>query len=159
MKTHTGLTICSAGDTSFRGRYEDDAADFILQNLEFYFKQADFAIINLESPLVEKKSVPVPGKCTLRGATGWASTLKKSGIHLVTLANNHMMDYGEKGLLSTIEALHKADIDYVGAGKDSYAACKPLYEKTEDSGLEEINPDILGVRKELVGFTPIEVPV
>jgi len=29
----------------------------------------------------------------------------------------------------------------------------------EDSGLEEINPDILGARKELVGFTPIEVPV
>lgn len=29
----------------------------------------------------------------------------------------------------------------------------------EDCGLEEINADILGVRKELVGFTPIEVPV
>jgi len=29
----------------------------------------------------------------------------------------------------------------------------------EDSGLEEINPNILGARKELVGFTPIEVPV
>ena len=29
----------------------------------------------------------------------------------------------------------------------------------EDCGLEEINTDILSVRKELVGFTPIEVPV
>jgi len=29
----------------------------------------------------------------------------------------------------------------------------------EDCGLEEINPDILSARKELVGFTPIEVPV
>ena len=29
----------------------------------------------------------------------------------------------------------------------------------EDSGLEEINADILSARKELVGFTPIEVPI
>ena len=29
----------------------------------------------------------------------------------------------------------------------------------EDSGLEEIIPNILSARKELVGFTPIEVPV
>ena len=68
------------------------------------------------------------------------------------------------------------ELDIASCGEDVQQAKKNLIEAilinieetkkmgtfeqfVEDCGLEEINPDILSVRKELVGFTPIEVPV
>ena len=85
----------------------------------------DLVIANLENPLVDE-GCSVPGKCTLRGTVGWAQVLKDMGIHAVTLANNHIMDYGKEGLCSTLDALDQAGIQYVGAGKDIKAAESPL---------------------------------
>ena len=44
--------------------------------------------------------------------------LKEMGVDVVTLANNHTMDYGEEGLIDTMEALRNVGISYVGVGKD-----------------------------------------
>lgn len=44
--------------------------------------------------------------------------LKEMGVDVVTLANNHTMDYGEEGLLDTMEALTNEGISYIGVGKD-----------------------------------------
>ena len=85
----------------------------------------DLVIANLENPLVDG-GCAVPGKCTLRGAVGWAQVLKDVGVHAVTLANNHIMDYGKEGLLSTLDALDQAGIQYVGAGQDIAGAEGPL---------------------------------
>ena len=46
-------------------------------------------------------------------------------LDLVTVANNHTLDYGEKGFLDTLEVLKKENIDYVGGGKDKEEATKP----------------------------------
>jgi len=68
------------------------------------------------------------------------------------------------------------ELDISSCGKDVQQAKKNLLEAItinieetkkmgtfeqflEDCGLEETNADILSARKELVGFTPIEVPV
>ncbi|MEA1969046.1 MAG: hypothetical protein U9N77_12610 [Thermodesulfobacteriota bacterium] len=68
------------------------------------------------------------------------------------------------------------ELDIASCGEDVYNAKKNLIEAIlinieetkkmgtfdqliEECGLEEINADILSVRKELVGFTPIEVAV
>lgn len=125
-------TLLALGDIAFRGRHEDKATDLIFEEVLPCFKQADFVVANLESPLVTGAANPVPGKCTLRGSTEWAAILKKSGIGLVTLANNHMMDYGEEGLFSTMAALDDAGILHVGAGNDRLAACHPVF--TEIAG-------------------------
>ena len=44
----------------------------------------------------------------------------------MTLANNHVYDYGEEGLLSTLDCLRKADIPYTGAGENRKEASKIL---------------------------------
>lgn len=118
-------TLLALGDIAFRGRHEDKATSLVFEGVLPRFKQADLVVANLESPLVAAAAFPVPGKCTLRGRTEWAVILKKSGIDLVTLANNHMMDYGEEGLFSTMAALDDVGISYVGAGKDRQSACLP----------------------------------
>jgi poly-gamma-glutamate capsule biosynthesis protein CapA/YwtB (metallophosphatase superfamily) len=122
-------TLLALGDIAFRGRHEDKATGSIFEGVAPCFKQADFVVANLESPLVNADARPVAGKCTLRGRTEWAAILKKSGIDLVTLANNHMMDYGEEGLFSTMSTLDNAGITYVGAGKDRQAACQPVFKE------------------------------
>ncbi len=129
MKTNSNISLLALGDISFRGRHENNAADFAFQKLAYCFKRADFSVANLESPLVTATASSVPGKCTLRGNTGWAAILKKSGINLVTLANNHMMDYGEEGLFSTMAALDNAGILYVGAGENRQAAFLPIFKE------------------------------
>ena len=42
------------------------------------------------------------------------AAIKDSGIDLVTTANNHMLDMGYEGVLDTIDALNRYNIDYVG---------------------------------------------
>ncbi|MCP3928431.1 MAG: CapA family protein [Bacteroidetes bacterium] len=131
MNTHSNISLIIFGDISFKGKNENKISRIFNQDIESLFAKTDFVVANLESPLITKTSIPIPGKCTLHGDMKWAAFLKKSGLHLVTLANNHMMDYGKEGLFSTIEALGRVDIDYVGAGKDIEAACQPLYKKID----------------------------
>ena len=54
------------------------------------------------------------------------SMFREMGIDLVTLANNHALDYGTEALLDSIDTLDNADIAHVGAGKDLEAAREPV---------------------------------
>lgn len=117
--------IAALGDISFMGTCADKPSLSIMEQVKHVFAEADFVIGNLEGPLLQEGD-PVKGKCTLRGHPDWARVLKDSGIGLVSLANNHMMDYGAKGLLSTMSALEQAGIFYVGAGRNQKEANAPL---------------------------------
>jgi hypothetical protein len=126
------VSFLSVGDISFRGRMENTPSSTVFQKLAQSFAPFDHIVANLESPLVHQNEQAVPGKCTLRGDIGWADVLKNAGINLVSIANNHMMDYGTQGLLSTIEALNKAGILYVGAGRNASKARAPAFIKIAD---------------------------
>ena len=76
-------------------------------------RQADLVFINLENPVVEgcPKTYESLKFCTdpvmLEGLT-------RAGVDVVNLANNHTLDYGEKGLEETKAALVNEGIDSVG---------------------------------------------
>jgi poly-gamma-glutamate capsule biosynthesis protein CapA/YwtB (metallophosphatase superfamily) len=55
-------------------------------------------------------------KFTLRAGPLAGRTLKAGGIRVVSLANNHMMDFGPLALQDTLAALADNDILYTGAG-------------------------------------------
>ena len=55
--------------------------------------------------------------------------LKELGVDVAGLANNHVFDYGEQGLLDTLATLEAAKIPYVGAGHDIKEAASPVYVK------------------------------
>jgi len=66
-------------------------------------KSADIAVANLELPLVNEG---IPAKKTgphMRAIPESIRALKYAGFNLLTLANNHIMDYGAGGLISTLE--------------------------------------------------------
>jgi poly-gamma-glutamate synthesis protein (capsule biosynthesis protein) len=87
---------------------------------------ADLAIVNLESPLTEwphqtrfkSKALVAAGRDYILRVTSQeaAPALRDAGIDVVALANNHTMDYGERGISETMERLRDAGVLYAGAG-------------------------------------------
>jgi poly-gamma-glutamate synthesis protein (capsule biosynthesis protein) len=52
--------------------------------------------------------------------------LRAARLDVCILANNHVLDYGPKGLIETLETLHRADIRAVGAGRNRDEATSPI---------------------------------
>jgi poly-gamma-glutamate synthesis protein (capsule biosynthesis protein) len=52
--------------------------------------------------------------------------LRAASLDVCILANNHVLDYGRKGLIETLETLHRADIRAVGAGRNRDEATTPV---------------------------------
>jgi hypothetical protein len=119
------LNICSVGDISFQGRLSDFPTRKVFGPTAEIFKASDLVIGNLEGPLV-KDGKAVAGKCVLRGDPGWATLLREVGFHVVSLANNHIMDYGVDGLVATMSSLKAAGLHCVGAGVNREEAEAPL---------------------------------
>ena len=99
--------------------------EIIDKNLENKLRQFDFRIFNLEVPFTDKEA-PIK-KCgpNLIAPTSCINGIKKLGVNLFTLANNHIMDQDVQGLKSTINVLKENKIDYVGAGGNLGEATKP----------------------------------
>jgi poly-gamma-glutamate synthesis protein (capsule biosynthesis protein) len=79
---------------------------------------ADITIANLESPIARGGREFTTKKFRFRAEPEVAAALRKSGINLVTLANNHSMDFGAKALSETLQNLDQAGIAWVGAGEN-----------------------------------------
>lgn len=92
---------------------------------------SDYSIVNYESPIVEDDSYKPIDKDgpNLSSNVKALDALKWLGFKAVTLANNHILDYGPKALMDTISICEDSKIDNVGAGKDLKVASKILYLK------------------------------
>ena len=119
------ITLTFAGDILFDTRYAagERIASAGIQNvidpsLIQEMQAADVAILNNEFPYAEGGS-PTKGKqFTFLAIPESAENYRQIGINLVTLANNHIFDYGEAGLKCTLEALNNAGISHIGAGNN-----------------------------------------
>lgn len=88
-------------------------------------QDADLTIGNLESALGDQGE-PSPQKAyAFRAPANAVDSLSGAGFDLLSLANNHALDYGAEGLLGGIALLNEAGIKTVGAGEDLNAAGKP----------------------------------
>jgi len=97
-----------------------------LGNIAPVLKKADLVFGNLECAITSfDQEWPHPKAFYFRVDLMAIETLKYAGFDYVSLANNHVLDYQEKGLLDTIKYLNKAGIAYAGAGKNIKEAAKP----------------------------------
>lgn len=93
-------------------------SDCISENAQSELAAADISVVNNEF-VYEDGETPLAGKTyTFGAATENVKLLKIFSADLVTLANNHVYDYGEEGLISTLDTLDGAEIPYVGAGRN-----------------------------------------
>jgi len=77
--------------------------------LGLLLRQADLAVANLESVLTTQGQ-PLNKPYVIRAHPRWIQTLVEAGFDLVSLANNHALDYGQAGLDETLSTLHGAGI-------------------------------------------------
>ncbi|NIR52038.1 CapA family protein [candidate division KSB1 bacterium] len=89
-----------------------------------YLKSADLATANLEAPFTVDGE-PFPKKYNFKVPPEYAAGLRGAGFDVVTLANNHMLDFGEQGLSSTLETLDNLGVKYSGAGRNLHEAHQP----------------------------------
>ena len=90
-------------------------------------KTVDLAIANLECPTTEVSTKIEKSGPNIKTTPKVPELLSKAGFGLVTLANNHIMDFGSKGLKDTILACKRNGVDTVGAGRNIGEARKPYY--------------------------------
>ena len=89
--------------------------------------EADISMINHEYP-VSTRGAALEGKYyTFRAAPEREVILQQMGIDIVSLANNHIYDFGADAFYDTLDALGQAEIPYVGAGADMEEASRPVY--------------------------------
>ena len=110
-------------------------ADYPYRKYRRLLQDADLTFGNLETPLSDR-GTPTPGKSpeSLRAGTNYlfrappvaAQGLAAAGFDVVSIANNHTMDYGGVALLDTLEHCEEAGVIPVGAGRDIEAAMKPV---------------------------------
>jgi poly-gamma-glutamate synthesis protein (capsule biosynthesis protein) len=102
-------------------------------------QDSDFAITNLESPLLEEGKPIAKTGPNLKSPIKSIEALKFAGFDMVTLANNHMMDFGEEGLFSTIQVCERNNIRHIGAGLNIEEAKKVEYFDIKGNRIAFIN--------------------
>ncbi len=118
---HDTVKLVAVGDILFaRGvgkQIERHGADWLFTHVKNTISGADIAFCNLECPL-SLRGVPRRRKFLFRADPKCANTLKANGFDVVSVANNHTLDYGREALTDTISALKSAGITPVGAGNN-----------------------------------------
>ncbi|MBQ5698611.1 MAG: CapA family protein [Lachnospiraceae bacterium] len=85
---------------------------------------ADIFMVNQEFPFTERGTKAEDKQYTFRLPHARLPIMNEMGIDIVTLANNHILDFGPHGITDSIAALKEAGIKYVGAGEDLEEAKK-----------------------------------
>lgn len=98
----------------------------IVKGLEQTFQEADLFLANVEVPLTDSETPRWNHFTTLKGPREGGGFLHKIGVDIASLANNHIADYGERGLGDTIAVLEEHNIAWAGAGWSPDQARRPI---------------------------------
>ena len=100
------------------------------KNILNILTSADFRFMNLEVPLTDSPKPIVKCGPNLIAPTSTIKGLKALNPTVFGLCNNHTLDQGEDGLLTTLQILKENGIDYTGVGKNLFESHVPyIYEK------------------------------
>lgn len=125
------VSLIAVGDISFsRGvaeiskRHNDP--NYPLLKVSDYLKSADLVFGNLETAITPGREIK-GGEMVFRSDPITAQLLKNAGFSILSLANNHTPNFGDKGLKDTFKYLNEAGIKYAGAGNNDIEANQPAY--------------------------------
>ncbi|MBL1418946.1 MAG: CapA family protein [Alphaproteobacteria bacterium] len=110
-----GVTLFACGDiVNSKGN-----SNFIDNKLQDIVQNSDISICNFEAPIESHnmQSIDKAGPHIYQSKES-IRYLKQSGFNLLSLANNHIYDYGDAGLMNTIREIDANGLEYVGAGSD-----------------------------------------
>jgi len=121
------FTVAFGGDVHFEGQLRvrlDADPDTAFGPVAEHLRGADLAMVNLETA-VTAGGTPAPKQFVFRAPPAAFRAVRSAGVDVVTMANNHGMDYGEAGLRDSVAAARQAGLPAVGIGGDAAEAYRP----------------------------------
>lgn len=145
------VNLANGWDTVyFMGLQENGIYDCIGDTMLEKMQNADLFCVNSEFAFTDRGTA-LDGKAyTFRSDPENISIYQTMGVDLVTLANNHVYDYGPEGLTDTLATLDQAGIGYVGAGENIEEASAVYYAELEGQTIAFVNASNAEVNR----FTP-----
>lgn len=148
----TGDVMCHT--TNFNAAYDSTSKTYdfspVFANIAKHIEKADIAIGNLETTFAGEDR-GYTGYPTFNSPDSLGQALKDIGIDILSTANNHSLDKGYTGIVSTLDKLDQLEINHVGTSRS----------KEEQS--EILVKDIKGIKIAFLSFTygtnGIPVPV
>ena len=123
-------SIVFTGDIGFdkymHGKWDDPC--LLSDDVLAVFDGADHAVINIEGPLYDIASAETKENTPLLHAMNPAAikVFERIGADVWNICNNHIMDAGEEGIVSTLEYAAKNGVKTIGAGKNIAEAKAPV---------------------------------
>jgi len=127
----------------------ENRTDELAKDFQEIFKKSDLFIANIECPLTDSDVPAWKHFTTLKGPRQGGGFLRRLGVDVGSLANNHIADYGLTGLNDTIATLKEQGITSVGAGPTPEEATKPVIFKIHGISVAIIalaQPEIAAVK-------------
>lgn len=121
----------SGGSYDYSGYYDE---------VRPYIESADFAVVNLETPLGGKPYSGYPMFCA---PDSYAEELKDAGFDFILTANNHTLDRRDKGLKRTLDALDRLGLPHTGTFRN----------RTERDSLCPAIVDVNGFKIGMLNYT------
>ncbi|WP_097015927.1 CapA family protein [Anaerocolumna aminovalerica] len=126
------IVMLFTGDIYFSdfilNQYNKKGLDGILsENIQEEFHNAHIVMANEEFPFSKRGSKAKDKQFTFRIDPQYVQIFSDMMINVVTLGNNHVLDYGTEALLDTFSTLQDAKIPYVGAGNNLKEARETKY--------------------------------
>ncbi|MFH9348940.1 CapA family protein [Kitasatospora sp. NPDC017646] len=122
------ITVAFAGDVHFEGRTQPRLSvqppETALGPISRTLADADLSVLNLETAITGR-GAPEPKTYTFRTTPKALSVLKDSGVDVVSMANNHAVDFGADGLADTLAAKDSSPIPVLGVGHNAKEAYAP----------------------------------
>ena len=120
------IKLAAVGDVALTHNYDQSlhvkGPDWPFESIKTFLKSHDLVFGNLEAPFCIDGEI-YHGKCSLRTHPDYITGLANAGFNIMSIANNHILDYKELAFFNTIKILRK-DMNYFGAGKDIKEAKK-----------------------------------
>lgn len=125
------MRILIAGDLSLQNRatqcqWDEQQTNKSFAGVRRIVSECDSAIVNLESPITDCVRPLLKDGPSLKNSTFALNIIKNCGFRAVSLANNHLKDYGWQGVTDTIKTCNEDGFLTVGAGEDLAEARRPM---------------------------------
>lgn len=116
------VVINAVGDIMLAGSgaplFRRTGYDYPFAAISATLRQGDLNIGNLESPIARVGEEYAGKKFRFRADPAAAAALQRAGFSHLSLANNHILDFGPGGLRETMATLDGLGISHAGAGPD-----------------------------------------
>jgi len=160
------MKLLIAGDLSLQDRaanmaWDESQINHAFADVKSLAASCNHAIVNLESPITDNiQPILKKGPC-LKNHPSALNIMEYCGFDIVTLANNHLKDFGEKGVRDTLDHCRQRGFIVVGAGCNVDEARRPLLLKDDGMTIGVMNVcehEFSIATRQSAGANPLDFP-